>query len=136
MRIKRIANPIVILSSLLIAILTFSGCGNSSVAPPKSSAQVSSEPQGIEPPASRVRAVREALRYAEDANPGSKFKAKRKKIICGWARISIEETGVPTEEAVAFDVYLKKKDGEWEVEKSGTDISPEDLPGAPEELFK
>ncbi len=79
----------------------------------------------------------EAMRCAEDANPGSCFKASRVKVAGGWARVAVEESGVPAEEAVGFEVFLQRHDdGTWEVAETGNNITRDQLPGAPPELFK
>jgi hypothetical protein len=55
----------------------------------------------------------EALSHAREANTGSTFKVTEVQLVEGWARVAVEEVGVPTEEAVGFGVYLRKgKDGE------------------------
>jgi hypothetical protein len=82
-------------------------------------------------------AAREALRHAKDANTGSTFKAILVRIENGWARVTVEETGVPREEAVGFCVYLRKLDnGRWEVVETGSGLTAGDLPGAPPEIFE
>jgi hypothetical protein len=79
----------------------------------------------------------EALRYAEDANTGSVFEASDIKVCDGWARVAVEQTDVPVDEAVGFLVYLRRGDSDtWEVAETGTDITPDKLPGAPLEIFK
>ena len=79
----------------------------------------------------------EALRHAEDANTGSVFHAVSVRVAEGWARVSVEEKGVPDEEAVGFGVYLRmREDGEWEIAETGTSISADDLPGAPPDIFE
>ncbi len=82
-------------------------------------------------------AAREALRYAEDANTGSRFKASAVKVCAGWARVAVEQADVPADEAVSFGVFLRKSDaGRWEVAETGTEVNSDTLPGAPEEIFK
>jgi len=87
--------------------------------------------------AEEVSAAEEALRYAMDANVGSYFKACKVKCLDGWARVVVEETGSSVDEAVGFDVYLKKQDGDrWEIVQTGTELSADDLPEAPPEIFE
>ena len=87
--------------------------------------------------ADEKNAAEEALNYAYEANPGSEFKAVDIAVADGWARVAVEEMEVPAEEAVGFGVYLRKVTGEeWEVVQTGTGVSPEDLPDAPEEIFE
>lgn len=82
-------------------------------------------------------AAREALRYAKDANTGSFFKAIEIVVEDGWARVAVEQGGVPAEEAVAYSVFLRRQDdGAWEVADSGNSVSPDQLSGAPPELFE
>ena len=82
-------------------------------------------------------AAREALRHAEDANAGSFFKAIEIKVEGAWARVAVEEGGVPEEEAVGFSVFLRRQDdGAWEVADTGNSVSPDQLSGAPPELFE
>ena len=79
----------------------------------------------------------EALRYARDANAGSIFDAKSIILANGWACVHVEQTGVPTDEAVGYGVYMRKVDtGNWEVAQTGNGLSQDDLPGAPLEIFK
>lgn len=132
-----------------------SGCGNKESAnaagsSPTATAQASSTDAGdatdamdeyIADPKSRTpdekNAACEALRYAKDANIGSRFMAEDIKVAGGWACVAVEETGVPPEEAVGFGVYLRRQDdGDWEVAETGNGISPDDLPGAPSEIFE
>jgi hypothetical protein len=81
-------------------------------------------------------AAEAAIRSAEDANNGSDFKAIKITVVDDWAKVSIEETGVPRDEAVGYDVYVKMNDkGSWDVIASGTDLAPDDVPGAPGQLF-
>jgi len=82
-------------------------------------------------------AATEAIRYAEDANTGSKFEVREIRVVDGWAMVALEETGVPLEEAVGFPVYLQRLDEKgWEVEGCGTGVTSETLPGAPKGIFK
>ena len=84
-----------------------------------------------------LSAAEEALRCAKDANTGSLFKALSVKCVEDWAKVSVEETGVPADEVIGFGVYLKKgDDGKWDVVQTGTGLSSDDIPGAPTELFK
>lgn len=78
----------------------------------------------------------EALNYAQESNTGSTFKVVEVKTAEGWARVAVEEVGVPMEEAVGFSLYLRKLDGDWEVIDTGDDLSPEDIPDAPLQIFK
>jgi hypothetical protein len=83
-----------------------------------------------------VAAAQEALRCAVDSNCGSRFKATAVRCKSDWARVAVEETDVPVDEAVGFDVYLKRgNNGKWEVVQTGTDLTTDDLPGAPPEIF-
>lgn len=84
-----------------------------------------------------VAAALEALRCAEDANCGSTFKAAQVRCQEGWARVEVVEIEVPSEEGVGFDVYLKERNpGKWDVVQTGTGLTAEDIPGAPEEIFE
>ncbi|MDD5747764.1 MAG: hypothetical protein PHP64_01715 [Actinomycetota bacterium] len=133
MRDRINANGLLVVFVSLFVTLCLSGCGAGKVTPqPPSSSGVGG---GGRVPA-EAKAIRAALRYAEDANPGSKFSAVKKVVIGGWARVSVQETGVPAEEAVGFDVFLKAMDGEWEIVKTGADITSEELPDAPPGIFK
>jgi ABC-type amino acid transport substrate-binding protein len=81
-------------------------------------------------------AAEAAIRYAQDANNGSDFKALKIVVADDWAKVSIEETGVPRDEAVGYDVYVKMNEkGSWDVVASGTGLAPDDVPGAPGKLF-
>jgi hypothetical protein len=83
-----------------------------------------------------VAAAQEALLCAEDANSGSTFKAMKVKCQKGWARVAVEEIDVPADESVSFSVYLKEKSaGRWEVVQTGNNLTADDLPGAPVEIF-
>jgi len=87
--------------------------------------------------ADEIAAAAEAIRTAKDANTGSIFKATSVKVVDGWAVVAVQETDVPADEAVGFQVYLNKPGtGRWEVVQTGTDLTNADLPGAPPELFK
>ena len=84
-----------------------------------------------------ISAGEEAIRSAQDANTGSQFKADKVKCVEGWARVVLEETDVPADEAIGYEVYLRMTDaGRWEVAQTGTDLTGADLPGAPPDLFK
>ena len=84
----------------------------------------------------QLAAAEEAVRYAEEANPGSNFKVSGARMADSWSRVDVREVGVPEEEAVAFEVYLKEiSEGEWEVMEAGTGLSPEDMPEAPPDIF-
>lgn len=86
--------------------------------------------------AEETGAALEALRCAEDMNCGSTFKAASVRCQEGWARVSVLEIDVPADEGVGFDVYLKKRGGgRWEVMQTGNDLTAEDLPAAPPEIF-
>lgn len=135
---------------VLVAVALSAGCGSKGAVSPGSSPAKSSAvgdstgkvttPSGDgkdQKSADEQAAMKEALRFAEDANAGSTFKVINKKVIDGWARVSVEQTGVPADEAVGFGVYMQKSEsGRWEVKDSGTGLSPGDLPGAPPEIFK
>ena len=119
--------PALALCSVLLLVVLSSGCGPNRPLMGKV-VNGSSQVKG---------AVREAQRYAQDANPGSSFKVVKKCAFGGWACVTVEETGVPADEAVTFAVFMRELDGgEWEVVTSGSDLSPEDLPDAPAELFQ
>jgi len=82
-------------------------------------------------------AVAAAIDHVSISNAGSSFKALDVCAVGNWARVSLHQIGVPREEAVAFDVFLRKNaDGHWEVVECGNSLTPDDLPGAPEEVFK
>lgn len=79
----------------------------------------------------------EAMRCAEESNAGSRFEATFVRIVNGWARVTVEQKNVPAEEAVAFDVFLQARDDRtWEVADTGNDVSPGQITGAPDDLFK
>jgi hypothetical protein len=79
----------------------------------------------------------EALRYAEDVNTGSSFQANDVKVAGDWAHVAVEETGVPAEEAVSYGVLLvRQNDGSWMVTETGSGMAPDDIPGAPPEIFE
>lgn len=81
-------------------------------------------------------AALEALRCAEDMNCGSTFKAASVKCQDGWARVAVLEIDVPADEGVGFDVYLKERGaGRWEVVQTGNDLTVDDIPGVPREIF-
>jgi hypothetical protein len=148
-KIKLLIFPIAL---MLLAAAALAGCGVAKVASgesaPAPGAQSAPEIELTEAqqeaidgcetmtPEQKCAAV-EALRHAEDANPGSVFHAVSVRVADGWAHVSVEEAGVPDEEAVGFGVYMRMgEDGAWEVADTGTSVSPEDLPGAPPEIFK
>lgn len=136
----------------LLAVLNLSGCGKSGASAvarshtaPPTSAPGSSSPSDLDKSIENVKtrtpeeksAAREALRYAEDANIGSRFKAAAIRVRNGWARVAVEQADVPADEAVSFGVFLRRdNNGKWEVAETGTGITPDDLPGAPSEIFK
>lgn len=135
---------------LTVALLAMAGCGgaaNQSLAPEGSregQEQVSSSiSPTIEGGSSEYKTIDEkdaaqtAIRYAQEANTGSDFKALRVVVIDGWARVDIEETEVPRDEAIGFGVFEKKNEkGSWDMITSGTGITQEDVPGAPGQLFE
>lgn len=148
-----------VVGALMIIVLVFasaaSGCGGGS----ESATATGSEQQNGElssgsspdgesaleedPAVSKLKApeekkaAAEAIRHAADANTGSAFKVTDVRVVDGWARVGLEETGVPLEEAVGFSVYLRcLADDSWEVATCGTDVSPEELPGAPGGIFE
>lgn len=139
---------------LLVCAVAASGCGKASKGAGVSgstpvSSQDSSGSSGTgagtleEDPVGKLEtldekcAAREAIRHAADANTGSTFEVTDIRVADGWARVGLEETGVPREEAVGFGVYLRKLSGaRWEVAASGTDVSPDELPDAPGEVFE
>lgn len=83
-----------------------------------------------------VAAAMEALRCARDCNIGSSFKACSLRCAEGWACVTVREIECPAEEAVAFDVYVKKgAEGKWEVVQTGSGLKQEDIPGAPAGIF-
>lgn len=83
-----------------------------------------------------IAAAQEAIDYACDANIGSEFRAREISLSRGWARVGVVAVGVPAEESVEFDIYLERlEDGTWEVAEAGTGVEPDDIPGAPEEIF-
>jgi len=136
----------------LLALGAWAGCGGKAASSPPGSQPIveSSAPSDESLAEDRLsiveadsrtpeekNAAREALRYAEDANAGSFFKAIEIKVEDGWARVAVEEGGVPAEEAVGFSVFLRRQDdGSWEVADSGNSVSPDQLSGAPPELFE
>lgn len=142
--------PLLLMS--LLALGAWAGCGGRTVSSPPGSqpAVEASAPSdeslekdqlSIVEAQSRTpeekSAAREALRYAEDANAGSFFKAIEITVEDGWARVAVEEGGVPAEEAVGFSVFLRRQgDGAWEVADTGNSVSPDQLSGAPPELFE
>jgi hypothetical protein len=137
---------------MLMAALNMPGCGKSgasavvrSSAPPGASEPGSSSSGDLDKSitnastrtAEEKNAARAALRYAEDANTGSRFKAHAIKVCKGWARVAVEQADVPPDEAVSFGVFLRRDDdGRWEVAETGTGVTSDDLPGAPAEIFK
>ena len=148
----RLKMLILMICLFLAGALIIAGCGNSTGAPTTNAqssagAGTESSPAADDLEKSILNAedktpeeksvAREALRYAEDSNTGSRFKASAIKVCDGWARVAVEQADVPAEEAVSFGVFLRKSDaGRWEVAETGTDITPDALPGAPLEIFK
>jgi len=127
------------LLAVLLALAVACGCGGgddgaatSRPVPPGSTAP------GGRPLSVRQRAVRAAVAYAEEANYGVTFKSMESKVAGGWAKVVVTALEVPKEEVLSFTVFLRQlPDGNWEVAKSGTNITPEDLPdGVPEDLFE
>ena len=112
-------------NALLVFALAASGCGGGSEsATATGSGQQNGElssgssPDGEsaleeDPAVSKLKtpeekkAAAEAIRHAADANTGSAFKVTDVRVVDGWARVGLEETGVPLEEAVGFSVYLR-----------------------------
>jgi len=138
----------VICASLALIVPTLSGCGGavkpaaaSSPTAPETAPSLKSLSKQIVGASAmseeEIAAAQEALRYATDANTGSLFKALSVNCVEGWARVSVQESGVPADEVVGFGVYMKKgDDGKWDVVETGTGLSTDDIPGAPPELFK
>ena len=140
--------PIMIMA--VVCVVLAAGCGGAartSSTPASSPTTPSSSPDAIDVSKlivgsskmspQEVSAGEEAIRAAEDANTGSIFKATTVKCVEGWAKVDVEETEVPTDEAVAFQVYLRMADtGRWEVVQTGDDLTVSDLPDAPPDLFK
>jgi hypothetical protein len=139
---------IVILTGICVSLAA--GCGGTAKtasSPASSPTTPSSSPNSIDVAKlvvgsesmspQEISAAEEAIRAAQDANTGSIFKVTKVKCAEGWARVAIEETEVPMDEAVGYEVYLRMTDaGRWEVAQTGTDLTTSDLPGAPAELFK
>lgn len=140
---------------LVVGALALAGCGGGTARAPSQPAAtavdsqagvgtVSSSAQKTTPEIEGVKgktpeqksAATEAVHCAADANPGSSYKVKDIGVCEGWARVSLEESGVPREEAIGFAVYLRQVAGKWEMVKSGTDITKDDLPDAPKKLFE
>lgn len=140
---KGIAKTLLTLATAMILLAALAGCGSSGgdneslaekgAAVSEKDEELIVDAEGKTP--QEKTAAREALRYAEDANAGSVFKAVEVMVADGWARVKVEESDVPLEEAVGFDVFLRKQDGAWEVADTGSSVSPDQLPGAPGELF-
>jgi hypothetical protein len=139
-----------IFACIALGAALFSGCGGSRTAGTSAPATAATAQESA--PASRdylkyivgssklteeqIAAAVEAIRCAEDFNIGSHFKASKVRCAEGWSRVSVEETAVPVEEAVGFDVYLKKLDEtRWEVVQTGSGLNEEDLPAAPPAIF-
>ncbi len=148
-KIRVLFVPIVL---TLMAAVALAGCGMAKIASgesaPASAAQSSPTVELTEKQQESISgcedmtpdqkcAALEALRHAEDANPGSVFHADKVSVADGWAHVLVQEADVPDEEAVGFGVYLRMGEGgTWEVAETGTSVSPEDLPGAPLEIFR
>ena len=140
---KRVLAAIVFV--LLLTVIAAAGCGGSTST--DDSSKVKRDSGGDEnsdfvegdegKTANEKGAAEEALNYVQDANPGSEFKVADIAAEDGWARVVVEEMEVPTEEAIGYNVYLRKiPDGKWEVAQTGNSVSPEDLPDAPERIFE
>lgn len=133
---------ILIIASLIVVSLA-AGCGgggsaDSGVTAP-SSGSGGSAPAASSPGkgGGQQEAEKAALHHMQDANSGSTFKASKTCLCDNWARVNVQETGVPDDEAVACIIYLRQKpDGTWEVMDSGPDVTSDDLPEAPEDLFE
>jgi len=140
--------PIMILT--VVCVVLAAGCGGTAKTastPVSSPTAPSSSPDSIDVSKlivgsssmspQEISAGEEAIRTAQDANTGSIFKATSVKCVEGWAKVAVEETEVPVDEAVAFQVYLRMSDtGRWEVAQTGDDLTTSDLPDAPAALFK
>jgi hypothetical protein len=153
--LKKTVVLFLILACMAIIVPALGGCGgavkptsasSNPTAPASSPAEPATAPEtknlskqivgasGMTP--EEISAAQEALRCAKDSNTGSSFKALDVKCVKGWARVSVEETGVPADEAVGFGVYLKTgEDGKWDVVQTGTGLTSDDIPVAPAELF-
>lgn len=132
--------------TFLLALILVSGCGGGTTATsPDASSVNRPAAEGSEDvfvdgdeelTAAEKEAATEAVQYAQDSNTGSEFKTVEIVLAEDWARADVEEVGVPSEEAVGFSIYLRKLgEGEWEVVETGTDITSEDIPGAPGSIF-
>ncbi|MBN2168504.1 MAG: hypothetical protein JW738_04610 [Actinobacteria bacterium] len=144
--------PILMIGILLIVALLVMGCGKKDItalAPsgttPEDGVEHNldngkdvSRVEGVEARCkAEEEAVEEAISYAQDSNAGSEFEVTSINIADDWARVNIQEIGVPVEEAVAFVVFLKtESDGNWLVKKAGTSITPDDIPEAPSQIFE
>jgi hypothetical protein len=140
--------PILILAVVCVGLAA--GCGGTAKTgstPASSPTAPSSSPDAIDVSKlivgsasmspQEISAAEEAIRSAQDSNTGSIFKATSVKCVQGWAKVDVEETEVPTDEAVAYEVFLRMGDsGRWEVAQTGDDLTAADLPDAPPDLFK
>lgn len=140
---KKILSAFLVFGISLALIVGAVGCGGDSGTTLNSS-QTTSAVQQTEEDTSGYEgkteeeemAIEEAISYAEEANPGSSFRVVEIVLVEGWARVDLEEAGAPLDEAVGFVIYLERlDDGSWDYITSGTDVSPEDIPDAPGELF-
>ncbi len=144
---RRVVAALSILILLLVPLVFLPGCGGGgktssrpSASTPEASAPTVSESEqeiveDYTDPETR-EAVLAAVHYAADANTGSKFEVGEARVAEGWCWVNVKQTGVPRDQAVTFDLYLKKADsGAWSVVETGTDLKAEDVPGAPSELF-
>lgn len=143
--------PVVIIGLLTIAALFLAGCGNNETtalsavrSAPEDGVESNTENTGDVSDVDGVEAMckaeeeaaEEAICYAQDSNAGSEFEVTSIAVAGDWARVDIQEIGVPVEEAVAFEVFLIiESDGEWLVKKTGTSITDDDLPDAPPQIF-
>ncbi|MFH1149713.1 MAG: hypothetical protein V1748_04500 [Actinomycetota bacterium] len=146
---RRVVTALSILILLLMPLIFLSGCGGGggeasskpgASAPAAASAPVVSESdqeviEDIEDPETR-KAVLAAVHYAADANSGSEFEVGDTRVADCWCKVNVRQTGVPRDQAVTFDLYLRQgDDGAWTVVESGTGLTSEDVPGAPPDLF-
>ncbi|MBU1669690.1 MAG: hypothetical protein KKF41_02945 [Actinobacteria bacterium] len=142
---RRVVTALSILILLLVPLIFLSGCGGgggeaSSKPGTAASAPVVSESdqeviEDIEDPET-AKAVLAAVHYAEDANSGSEFEVGEACVAEGWCKVNVRQTGVPRDQAVTFDLYLREgNDGAWTIVESGTGLTSEDVPGAPPDLF-
>ncbi|MHB8895597.1 MAG: hypothetical protein ACYC99_10535 [Candidatus Geothermincolia bacterium] len=147
--LKKTGLIVSILFLVVLTALALSGCGGGGAASSASSAPAkpTTTPSGesmssiianySKLSANDVAAAQEALRCAEDANIGSTFKAMEVNCEKGWACVAVEEIDVPADESVGFNVYMKERSpGKWEVVRTGSGLTTDDIPGAPVEIFQ